>query len=78
MKYGSLVELIGAMECFDLPLLVQAFDEPREVIRVQLSRWVSDGKIIGLRRGVYKLPDTYRRASVNRQDWRINSIVHPI
>jgi predicted transcriptional regulator of viral defense system len=64
MKYGSLVELIGAMECFDLPLLVQAFDEPREVIRVQLSRWMSDGKIIGLRRGVYTLPDMYRRASV--------------
>ena len=64
MKYGSLVELVGSMECFDLPLLVQAFAEPREVIRVQLSRWMSDGKIIGLRRGVYTLPDTYRRASV--------------
>ncbi len=64
MKYGLLVELVGSMECFDLPLLVQAFAEPREIIRVQLSRWMSDGKIIGLRRGVYTLPDTYRRASV--------------
>jgi hypothetical protein len=64
MKYGSLVELVGSMECFDLPLLVQAFAEPREIIRVQLSRWMSDGKIIGLRRGVYTLPDTYRRVSV--------------
>ena len=64
MKYGSLVELVGSMECFDLPLLVQAFAEPREVIRVQLSRWMSDGKIIGLRRGVYTLADTYRRVSV--------------
>jgi len=63
MKYGSLVELVGSMECFDLPLLVQAFAEPREVIRVQLSRWMSDGKIIGLRRGIYTLPDMYRRAS---------------
>jgi hypothetical protein len=64
MKYGSLVELVGSMECFDLPLLVQAFAEPREVIRVQLSRWMSDGKIIGLRRSVYTLPDTYRRVSI--------------
>ena len=64
MKYGSLVELVGSMECFDLPLLVQAFAEPREVIRVQLSRWMSDGKVIGLRRGVYTLADTYRRVSV--------------
>ena len=64
MKYGSLVELVGSMECFDLPLLAQAFAEPRESIRVQLSRWMSDGKIIGLRRGVYTLPDTYRHVSV--------------
>jgi hypothetical protein len=64
MKYVSLVELVGSMECFDLPLLVQAFAEPREVIRVQLSRWMSAGKIIGLRRSVYTLPDMYRRVSV--------------
>lgn len=64
MKYGSLVELVGSMDCFDLPLLVQAFDEPREIIRVQLSRLMKDGRIIGLRRGVYTLPDTYRRVSV--------------
>jgi predicted transcriptional regulator of viral defense system len=64
MKYGSLVELVGAMECFDLPLMVQGFTEPRETIRVQLSRWMKDGKVIGLRRGMYTLPDTYRRASL--------------
>jgi hypothetical protein len=37
MKYGSLVDLLGSVECFDLPLLAQAFGEPREVIRGQLS-----------------------------------------
>ena len=65
MKYGALVELIAAMECFDLPLLVQGFAEPREVIRVQLSRWMRDGKIIGLRRGMYTLPDAYRRTPLS-------------
>ncbi len=64
MKYGSLAELVGSIECFDLPLLVQAFAEPREVIRVQLSRWMRDGKIIGLRRGVYALSDMYRRVPI--------------
>lgn len=64
MKYGSLAELVGAMECFDLPLLVQGFDESREAIRVQLSRWIKDGKVIGLRRGMYTLHDTYRRTSL--------------
>jgi predicted transcriptional regulator of viral defense system len=63
MKYGALVELVGAMECFDLPMLVQGFAEPREGIRVQLSRWMKDGKVIGLRRGMYTLSDTYRRTT---------------
>ena len=63
MDYGSLVGLTGAMPCFDLALLVQAFDDRREVIRVQLSRWMKQGKVVGLRRGMYTLSDTYRRAA---------------
>jgi hypothetical protein len=38
MRYGALVEFAGALECFDLALIVQRFDERREAIRVQLSR----------------------------------------
>jgi len=62
MNYRSLVEFVGGMACFDLPLLVQVFDERREAIRVQLSRWMKAGRVIGLRRGMYTLPDAYRRA----------------
>jgi hypothetical protein len=62
MDYDSLVKTAGVLPCFDLALLVQTFDDRREVIRVQLSRWMKQGKVIGLRRGVYTLPDTYRRA----------------
>lgn len=50
------------MPCFDLALLAQAFDDRRDTIRVQLSRWMTQGKVIGLRRGMYTLSDTYRRA----------------
>lgn len=62
MKYGSLVEYVGGLECFDLPLLAQGFDQPRDSIRVQLARWMGSGKVIGLRRGMYALPAAYRRA----------------
>ena len=53
------------MPHFDLPLLVQAFDDPRESIRVQLSRWAQQGKVIGLRRGFYTLAEPYRRVPVS-------------
>ena len=53
------------MPHFDLPLLVQAFDDPRESVRVQLSRWAQQGKVIGLRRGFYTLAEPYRRVPVS-------------
>ena len=64
MNYRSLVELTGVMPWFDLPLLVQAFDDRRESIRVQLSRWIRQGKLVGLRRGMYTLADTYRHVAL--------------
>jgi predicted transcriptional regulator of viral defense system len=62
MNFESLVKLTGAIPCFDLSLLVQAFDDQREVIRVQISRWMKQGKVIGLRRGMYTLAGIYRQA----------------
>jgi predicted transcriptional regulator of viral defense system len=62
MNYDDMVKLTGTMPCFDLALLAQAFDDRREAIRVQLSRWMKQGKVIGLRRGMYTLSETYRRA----------------
>lgn len=65
MYYDDLVKLTGTMPCFDLALLAQAFDDRREAIRVQLSRWMKQGKVIGLRRGMYTLSETYRRAPLS-------------
>ena len=62
MEFESLVKVTHPMPCFELSLLVQAFDDSREGIRVQLSRWMKQGKVIGLRRGMYTLADMYRRA----------------
>ena len=64
MYYESLVRVTGTIPCFDLSLMVQAFDDRREAIRVQLSRWMKQGKVIGLRRGMYTLAEMYRRATV--------------
>ena len=61
MNFGAVVKLVGAMPCFDLALLAQAFDDRRAALRVQLSRWMKHGKVIGLRRGMYTLSETYRR-----------------
>ncbi len=64
MTFAALVGLAATLPYFDLPTLVQAFDDPREVIRVQLSRWMAQGLVVPLRRGAYTLGDTYRRAPV--------------
>lgn len=64
MFFDDVVKLAGTMPCFDLALLAQAFDDRREAIRVQLSRWMTQGKVIGLRRGMYTLSETYRRTQL--------------
>lgn len=65
MKFEALVELVGELPCFDLPLLAQAFTVKRPVLRGQLSRWMKDGKVVGLRRGMYILSPTYRRTPLH-------------
>jgi predicted transcriptional regulator of viral defense system len=64
MDFDSLLELTGKQPSFELALLVQAFGGSREGIRVQLSRWMKQGRVIGLRRGHYALAERYRRVPV--------------
>lgn len=65
MKLSELTRLTGRLPCFDLPLLVQAFPDRRKAIRLQLSRWIAQGKIIALRRGMYTLADDRRRVPLD-------------
>ena len=65
MNHGALVSAVRDLECFDLALLVQAFDERRDSILVQLSRLMKAGKVVGLRRGMYTLPEAFRRVPVS-------------
>lgn len=61
MKSSDLAGLVSGLACFDLPLLVQAFPDRRAAIRLQLARWVKQGKVVHLRRGMYTLPDQTRK-----------------
>ena len=49
---GKRVAVVSGLACFDLALLVQVFPDRRQAIRLQLSRWVKQGKVIHLRRGM--------------------------
>ncbi len=62
MTFDALVKLTGSLPWFDLALLAQADDGRRGALRVQLSRWMASGKVIGLRRGLYALAPAYRHA----------------
>jgi predicted transcriptional regulator of viral defense system len=61
MNFAGLVAIVGKLPCFDLALLMQSSSEKREVLRVQLARWMKAGRLIGLRRGVYTLGADDRR-----------------
>lgn len=62
MKLERLVEVAGGLPYFDLALIIQLLGGERESLRVQLSRWMKDGKVHGLRRGLYTLAESFRRA----------------
>lgn len=67
MNFDSLLDLTGTQPSFELGLLVQAFADGRGSIRVQLSRWMKQGRVIGLRRGHYALAERYRRVPVTAE-----------
>lgn len=60
MKFDALLALIGDEPMFESGLLLAGDVDGRDVRR-QLSRWVSDGKLLQLRRGLYALAPPYRK-----------------
>ena len=65
MKYDDLVRKLGKQGWFDFPTLVQLSGEKRHSLQVQVYRWLRAGKLLTLRRGMYALPERYRRTPVN-------------
>lgn len=60
MKFACLVETFGTHGWFDLATVVQASNERRESLRLQLYRWCKAGKLLSLRRSMYAFSEPYR------------------
>jgi predicted transcriptional regulator of viral defense system len=61
MSFDELVRTMGRQAWFDLATLVQLTGTRRASLVIQLHRWVRSGKLLSLRRGMYALPEPYRR-----------------
>jgi predicted transcriptional regulator of viral defense system len=60
MKWQSLLELIAEEPVFSSALLLSGKVLAPQV-RLQLSRWVKDGRLLQLRRGLYSLAPVWRK-----------------
>ena len=60
MKYAELLNKINGVPVFTTGMLL-AGEKDAAAVRMQISRWVSHGKLVQLRRSVYTLPEPYRK-----------------
>ena len=58
MKFASLLAIVGDRALFETGFLLVGDVDPKE-IRRQLSRWVTGGRLVQLRRGLYALAPPY-------------------
>lgn len=65
MRFEQLISAINNLSYFDLATIAQLSGEPRQSLRMQLSRLVRQGKIKSLRRGMYALGEPYRKVNPN-------------
>ena len=65
MNFDSLLSLVPGQPFFDLATVVQLSGEDRPGVRTQLYRWIKQGKLVSLRRGMYTLADRYRKVPIN-------------
>lgn len=61
MKWESLLTLVADEAVFPSGLLLSG-NESVSQVRLQLSRWVKAGRLLQLRRGLYALAPTWRKA----------------
>ena len=63
MKWEEFVELAGKLPVIDTELFFVGVSDPNS-IKVQISRWQKQGKIIQLKRGLYVLAPPYKKVDV--------------
>ncbi len=59
MKFEDLLKKVGYLPCFSTRFL--AAGESLSQVRLQLARWVKDGRLIKLHKGFYTLAEPYRK-----------------
>ena len=59
MNFSDLIKKVGELPCFGTSFL--AAGESLSQIRLQLARWVRDGKVVRLHKGLYVLAEPYRK-----------------
>lgn len=62
MKFDTLILLTHNLPHFDLPLITQLSGDKKQQLSQQLHGWSRQGKVIPLRRGLYRLSDTFCKA----------------
>ena len=65
MNYDQLLSMVGKLPWFDLATVAQLSKGRRATLTNQLHRWGRNGRVIQLRRGMYTLPERYRRSPLN-------------
>jgi len=65
MKLADIISATRNMPYFDLATIAQLSGEPRQSLRMQLSRLVRQGKLQSLRRSMYVLGAPYRKVDPN-------------
>ena len=64
MKKQDLLRLCSRYPYFDLAFLIQVSGERVEVINQNVKRWLADGTLLPLRRGMYTLAGHLRKAEM--------------
>lgn len=59
MKYAELVEKVSGFPFFTVGFLSAGRDPSK--IRLQISRWVKNGKVLRIHKGLYTLAEPYRK-----------------
>ncbi len=60
MEFDSLLKLVGDDPIFESSLLLSGNINPK-IVHLQLTRWVNNGRIYQLRRGLYSIAPPYQK-----------------
>lgn len=63
MKFEELLKKAGYLPCFSTGFLMAG--RKREQVNLQLARWVKDGRVIRIHKGLYVLAEPYRKCRID-------------